>query len=148
MEKCRAVTADRPVGERVCGFSEVTQGMGERTAVDEAGRCLGCDLRFRIAPPFLPPEKYLAFSRENVLAAPDLEGVYVLYDEKKEIYKICGVENIREALSTELLEASAARYFDCEEDPMFTGKERQLTQQYMKKTGRMPPGNAELDDLF
>ncbi|MCJ7594941.1 MAG: hypothetical protein MUO52_09260, partial [Desulfobacterales bacterium] len=64
------------------------------------------------------------------------------------IYKICGVENLREDLLEELDNSTAARYFDVEEDPMFTGRERQLTQQYMKQTGKMPPGNSELDDLF
>jgi len=117
-------------------------------AAAEALRCLRCDLRFRIKQPVFPPERWQAFSEQNVQGMKEIEGVYILFDENKEIYKICGVENVREALLEELKSSPAARFFDYEEDPMFTGRERQLTQQYMKKTGKMPPGNSELDDLF
>lgn len=72
----------------------------------------------------------------------------MLYGEKKEIYKIIGVENIHQALLEEYQNGSTARYFYYEEDPMFTSRERQLIQQYMKKYGKMPPGNDELEDLF
>jgi len=65
-----------------------------------------------------------------------------------QIPEVSGVENIRQALLDEYGAADVAQYFTYEEDPMFTGKERQLTQQYMKQYSKMPPGNAELDDLF
>jgi len=41
-----------------------------------------------------------------------------------------------------------ALYFYYEEDPMYTSRERQLIQQYIKKHGGMPPGHDEFDDLF
>lgn len=117
-------------------------------AIAEASRCLGCDLRFQIKQIVLPPERWLNLTEENIQGIPEEEGVYVLYDEQKELYKVNGVENIRQALLEEHGNVSVARYFSYEEDPMFTAKERQLVQQYMKKFGKMPPGNAELDDLF
>lgn len=137
-----------PVTERVTNFKEVCQGFEGHVAVTEAGRCLGCDLRFYIESVTLPPERWFALTEEAVQDIPEKEGVYVLYDEEKEIYKISGVENIREALLEECDMGSPAKYFVYEEDPMFTAKERQLVQQYMKKAGSMPPGHDELDDLF
>jgi hypothetical protein len=125
------------------------QEVSNDQAVAEAGRCLRCDLRFEIEPPFLPPEKWLSFDEETVNAVPELEGVYTLYDENKEIYNIVGVINLREGLQEELeMGSDAVKYFIYEEDPMYTGKERQLVQVYMKQHGSMPPGADDLDDLF
>ncbi|EFK08285.1 bidirectional hydrogenase complex protein HoxU family protein [delta proteobacterium NaphS2] len=113
-----------------------------------SGKRKKSSLRLKIKPPILPPEQHLALTEGNLENVPEGEGIYILFDEAKEIYKISGVENIREALLEEMDAGSPAAFFNYEEDPMFTGKERQLTQQYMKKHGEMPPGNSELDDLF
>ena len=99
-------------------------------------------------PAVLPPERWLVFCGENVEKVPEKEGVYVLYDEQKEIFQISGVENIRRELHEELEKGGVDRFFSYEEDEMYTGRERQLIQQYMKKHGKMPPGNDDLDDLF
>jgi len=148
MDGSRAVMPRVPVDERLSAFSEVDLGFNEAVAVREAGRCLECDLRFKIKPPVLPPESMMALTKEVVANISEAEGVYILFDKEKAVYKISGVENIREALLEEIRGGSSAAYFDYEEDQMFTGKERQLTQQYMKQHGEMPPGNSELDDLF
>lgn len=118
-------------------------------AVAEADRCLRCDLRFLIKPAALPPEQWLSFDEETIATVPELEGVYTLYDENKEIYNIIGVINLREGLQEELeMGSDAVKYFVYEEDPMYTGKERQLVQVYMKQHGGMPPGADDMDDLF
>lgn len=117
-------------------------------AIAEAGRCLRCDLRFQLESSILPPEQWLSFDEETIATVPELEGVYVLYDENKEIYNIVGVINLRDGLQGELDMGSDAKYFTYEEDPMYTGKERQLVQVYMKQHGSMPPGADDLDDLF
>jgi hypothetical protein len=96
----------------------------------------------------MPPEQWLTFDEETINAVPELEGVYVLYDENKEIYNIVGVINLREGLQEEYDMGRDIKYFIYEEDPMYTGKERQLVQVYMKQHGKMPPGSDELDDLF
>ena len=120
----------------------------DEQAIAEAKRCLGCDLRFQIAPIISPPETWLVLEDKNIQGLPETEGVFVLYDEAKEIHQISGVENIRSAVTGEFEKAGAARYFSFEEDEMFNSRERQLIQQYMKKHGKMPPGNDEEDDLF
>lgn len=137
-----------PVEERLRSFENVELPLSSEQAIAEASRCLKCDLRFKITPPIMPPELLFVLTEENLQGLPEGEGVYVLYDEKKEVYKIVGVEKIRQALVEEYGNRSKARYFYYEEDPMFTSKERQLVQQYMKKHGSMPPGNDELEDLF
>ena len=117
-------------------------------ATAEACRCLRCDLRFLIKAPVMPPEQWLAFDEATINTVPELEGVYVLYDENKEIYNIVGVINLREGLMEEYEAGRDVKYFVFELDPMYTGKERQLVQQYMKQHGKMPPGADDLDDLF
>jgi NADPH-dependent glutamate synthase beta subunit-like oxidoreductase len=134
--------------ERISNFSEVCLGLDKDAAVAEAKRCLGCDLRFYIAPPVMPPEAWLPFDEETIAAVPELEGVYILYDENKEIYNIVGVINLRDGLQEEFDMGNDVKYFTYELDPMYTGKERQLVQVYMKQHGSMPPGADDLDDLF
>ncbi len=56
--------------------------------------------------------------------------------------------SLRDGLQDELDMGSDAKYFTYEQDPMYTGKERQLVQVYMKQHGSMPPGADDLDDLF
>lgn len=137
-----------PIQERDGNFNEVCPGLDKDTAMAEAKRCLRCDLRFSIASPSMPPEQWLLFDQETIDTVPELEGVFTLYDENKEIYNIIGVINLREGLQEELDMDRDAKYFIYEEDPMYTGKERQLVQVYMKQHGGMPPGADDMDDLF
>jgi len=134
--------------ERISGFSEVSLGLDGKGSIAEAGRCLGCDLRLKIKPAILPQESWLVLSEESVPGLPEEEGIYILYDEEKEIYQITGVENIREGIMEECENGGDARYYSYEVDQMFTSRERQLLQQYLKKHGDFPPGNREEDDLF
>lgn len=148
MDRGRALIPVLDVKERISSFSEVSLGLNAQAAMIEAGRCLGCDLRFQIEPVVLPPERWLALTEENIQHLPEAEGVYVLYDEQKVVYQITGVENLRQAMMEEFEKGGMATYFSYEEDEMFTAKERQLMQQYMKKHGKMPPGNDIMDELF
>ena len=43
--------------ERLTGFTEVELGYPEATAIEEAKRCLQCELRLRLSSPILPPVK-------------------------------------------------------------------------------------------
>ena len=43
--------------KRVRDFSEVEQGLDEKTVIEEAGRCLRCQLRLKISKAPLPPKK-------------------------------------------------------------------------------------------
>ncbi|MFQ5827276.1 MAG: BzdV protein, partial [Dehalococcoidia bacterium] len=132
------------------GFAEVELGFDEELAVEEARRCLRCELRLQISPVVLPPEKWLEFTPENVSAVPEIEGVFQLLDEEKNIIFIAGRANMRQGLEEQLAATepplSTARYFGYEENPMYTARESELIQQFLQEHGRMPEGNEE--DLF
>ena len=137
-----------PVEQRLTGFADVELGFAEEAAVEEAKRCLRCDLRLQISPMPLPPEKWLVFSPDTVSTIPDTEGVYQLLDEQKAIIYIAGTPNLRQSLEEHLSGTepctSKTRYFSYEEDSMYTMKESELMQQFLQQHGRMPEGNEEL----
>ena len=128
----------------------VETGYDASDAILEAERCLRCDLRLHIVPMPLPPEAWIEMNEEGVNSVPEIDGVYQLLDEEKVIYAIKGVSNLREALNEVLETTEKARFFIYDEDPMFSKRETELIQEYLKINGRMPPeeGEDDLDDLF
>jgi len=134
--------------QRRLSFDRVELGYGREEAVYEAGRCLKCDLRLTIRSPPSPPEKWLEFSEANVAKVPEIDGVFQLFDEKREVIKIAGAANMRALLKEQLASNKKAKYFVFEEDKMYTKRETELLQQYMQKYGKMPGGGDELDELF
>jgi len=137
-----------PVEQRLTGFAEVELGFDEATAVEEAKRCLRCDLRLQISPVTLPPEKWLEFSPQNVSAVPETEGVYQLLDGQKTVIYIAGTPNLRQSLEEHLSSTepciSKTGYFWYEQDSLYTMKESELIQQFLQQHARMPEGNEEL----
>jgi NADPH-dependent glutamate synthase beta subunit-like oxidoreductase len=138
------------VKEAVSCFSLVESGYGVDDARREAERCLRCDLRLLIKSAPSPPEAWFPLTDESVAAVPESEGVYQLLDEAKEVYAIKGVQNLREALSEIVQTSAKAKYFLFDVDPMYSKRESELIQEYLKIHGCMPPGEGEddLDDLF
>ena len=147
-EKSRVPIPYLPVERRLQDFSTVELGFDEEKAVEEAKRCLRCDLRLEISPVVLPPEKWLEFNSDNVSMVPETSGVYQLLDKKKIIIYIAGAPNLRQALEEKLKEVEKARYFRYEEHPMYTMRESELIQRFLKEHGRMPELNEEMYDLF
>ncbi len=145
-EKQRVSMPTIPLSDRSKSFDEVELGYSEEMAVEEANRCLNCDLRLLISPVEFPPEKWLELSIENIQDIPECEGAVQLLDENKQIILIKGTPNLRQILKEQLKSVVNARYFGIEEDPMYTKKESELLQQYMQQFGKMPEGNEELDD--
>ncbi|MCK5547497.1 MAG: BzdV protein, partial [Thermoplasmata archaeon] len=95
-----------------------------------------------------PPEKWLAFTEENLKDVPQAEGVFHLLDEDKKAIFIAGREDIKAGLEEQLKTNEKAKYFAYEEDKMFTKRESELLQQHLQKHGKLPEMNDELDDLF
>jgi len=135
-----------PLTDRITSFSEIELGLDEKIAMEEANRCLKCDLRLEISSIILPPEKWLILTHELIQNTPATEGAFQLLDEAKQIIFIQGTPNLRQALEEQLNINEKARYFGYKEDPMYTKKESELLQQYMQKFGRMPEGNEDIDD--
>jgi len=139
-----------PVEKRRGNFSEVELGFDEKTALAEAKRCLRCDLRLQIAMPVLPPERWLKFEAANLTVAPETEGVFQLLDENKMVIYIKGAISLRKELEEQLASGNKkAKYFVFEEAKMFTMRESELLQQFMKKYGKLPEQNVGLEeDLY
>ncbi len=134
--------------EERAGFGQIELGYDESSAMEEAKRCLRCDLRLTLGCNPLPPEKWLELTEENIAAVPDSEGVFQLLDESKMIIYISGVMNMQGALNEQLQTRENAKFFLWEEDKMYTKRESELIQQFLQVHGKLPEGNDELDDLF
>jgi len=147
-EKDRIQMPCLPIKQRRTNFSLVELGFNEEKAIEEAKRCLRCDLRLRISQVKLPPEGWLEFNATNVGSIPDNSGVYQLLDDKKIIIYVAGVPNLRQALEEKLKKVEKARYFGYEEHPMYSMRESELFQKFLKEHGRMPELNEDVYDLF
>jgi len=138
------------ISDAVVCFDLVEKGYSKDDAIKESERCLRCDLRLLICPAPDPPESWFELTQENVDAVPETEGVYQLLDEEKKVYAIKGIDNLREGLAEVLETTEKCKFFLFDEDPMFSKRESELIQDYLKEFGQMPPGEGEddLDDLF
>ena len=132
--------------ERQSSFNEIELGFDESLALEDANRCLRCDLRFEISPVVFPPQKWLELTSENIQNVPETEGAIQVLNENQEIILIQGTPNLRLALEEQLSTNSKACYFNYDEDPMYTKRESELLQQFMQEFGRFPEGNEDLDD--
>ncbi len=131
-------------------FALLETGYDPEAARREADRCLRCDLKLLIPPVPAPPEPWLELTGENAARVPQSEGVYQLLGADKVVYAIKGVNDLRGALSEIAATSTKARFFLFDVDPMFSKRESELIQQYLREHGCMPPGEGEddLDDLF
>ncbi|MHA1994966.1 MAG: FAD-dependent oxidoreductase [Candidatus Hodarchaeales archaeon] len=148
-DKKRVIMPSLPISDRLKGYDEIELGYNEEMAVEEAERCLECDLRLQISSVTFPPEKWIKLLKENLVTVPESEGAFHLFDENKQIILIQGTQNLQSALEEQLISNPKASFFSYEEDPMYTKKESELLQEFMLEFGRMPEGNDDLqDDLF
>ena len=95
----------------------------------------------------LTKEKLLG-SAENVALVPEKAGVYILYNEERNVIEIKGTSNLRQMLGEKLTTNNKIKFFKFEEDPMYSKRESELLQKHMQQHGEMPSGGDELDDLF
>jgi len=144
----REPMATLSLDERLQSFGPIQLGYKEDEARKEAQRCLKCDLRFRLSSVILPPEKWLEFSSEAVSQVPESDGAFQLLDQEKNVIYIAGTPNLRQSLQEQLSSRPEARYFNYEEDPLYTKKESELIQRFLQRHGHLPPGNEEIEDLF
>jgi NADPH-dependent glutamate synthase beta subunit-like oxidoreductase/Pyruvate/2-oxoacid:ferredoxin oxidoreductase delta subunit len=145
-DKSRVTMPLLSLEQRQNSFDEIELGFNEKLALEEANRCLKCDLRFEISSVALPPQKWLDLTTENIQNVPEIEGVIQVLNENQEIILIQGTQNMHLAIEEQLNSNPQACYFDYDEDPMFTKRESELLQQFMQEFGRFPEGNEDLDD--
>jgi hypothetical protein len=127
------------------GFEEVEQGYTDVHALQEAKRCLQCDLRLDMGCNPLPPKRLLPFSEESISGVPEEEGVFHLYDEERSVLAIKGTANLRQELLAALEDYETGAWFEFELDKMYSKRESEWIQKYVREHGRMP-GPADLDD--
>lgn len=146
----RIATPRLSASKAAASFDLVETGYTAAAAVQEACRCLRCDLRLLIRSNPPPPEAWLALTVENVTNALAVPGVYQLLDEDKVVYAIKGVDDIKQELSEIVETSNKAKYFLFDHDPMYSKRESELIQEYLQQHGRMPVGEGDddLDDLF
>ncbi len=138
-----------PPPPQLAGQGKSEPPLSVEAAIEEAKRCLRCNLRALMSAVVFPPEKWLAFNAENVALVPDVAGVYQLLDADKKVFVIKGVMNLRQDLEEQLGKNEKARYFLYEEDEMYTKRESELLQRYLQQYGQLPSGGMdELEDLF
>jgi NADPH-dependent glutamate synthase beta subunit-like oxidoreductase len=136
---------------RIENFEMVENCYNENQAQEEALRCLRCDLRLQILPVTFPPDMWMELNSDNIAEVPEVEGVYQLRNEDKEIIVIKGSRNLQADLQNKLNSETKAKYFWFEPDPMYTKRESELIQQFLQQFGKMPEGDGggdDLDDLF
>lgn len=144
--KKRVQTPLLPIEKRWANFSPVELGYDEKMACEEANRCLRCDLRLKIRQAPQPPGKWLQFIEENLKLVPETEGVYQLLNDKKEVIYIKGTANLKKELEQQFATNKKAKYFTYEEAKMYTMRESELLQQHIKRHGKMPEQNIEIEE--
>jgi len=145
----RAEMPTLPIERRRGNFGEVELGFDEKAAMEEAKRCLRCDLRLLIRQQTFPPEKWIKFETAMISKIPASEGVVQLLDENKKVIYIKGAMNMRKELEEQVATNKEAKYFLYEEAKMFTMRESELLQQFLKKHGKLPEQNVGLEeDLY
>ncbi len=152
LDRSRSAAGCLELQRRLLGLDQlVEQGYSEEQARFEALRCLRCDIRVKLGRVPLPPQGQQQFeplTPEVLGSIPTAEGIYRIYDEKRELVALKGVPNLREGLR-EQLASSVGKFFAYEEEAMYTQRESELLQQYLQKHGQLPGGALdELDDLF
>lgn len=139
---------ERDAASRKLGFEEIALGFTDAQAVQEARRCLQCDLRLHLRCNPAASVKALPFDAEHIGQIPESEGVFQLLDRVHQVLSIKGTANLRQELLAARSSNSKAAWFKFEEDPMYTKRESELLQRYLQQHGEMPTGGNELDDLF
>ena len=133
---------------RLKSFQEIEIPLEKNKGIGEARRCFQCDLCLYLSNIPIPPVEIIDFSIENIKLIPDEAGVFTLFDKNKNIIEIKGTSNLRKTLEEKFDSNDKIKFFKYEEDQMYSKRESELLQQYIKKHGEMPTGGDELDDLF
>lgn len=102
----------------------------------------------QLAPVILPPEEDFEATEENIGTAPEANGVYELLDEKRKVIFIRGTDNIRKDLREKLQSVKNARFFRYEEHGMYTMRESEKLERFLKTYGTLPEVNNEIADLY
>jgi formate dehydrogenase (NADP+) beta subunit len=144
----RVRVAERDVALRKLGFEETALGLTDDQAVQEARRCLQCDLRLHMRCNPSPPAMAPPFDAEHIGQIPETEGLFQLLDGERQVLAIKGTANLRQELLAAIDAKSKAAWFEFEEAKLYSKRESELLQRYLQQHGEMPVGGDESDDLL
>lgn len=93
-------------------------------------------------------KEWSQFNAQQVSAVPETDGVYELGADENKIIYIGGSLNLRQSLEEHLKGdedwAKKARLFRYEENFMYTTRQSELIQAFIRLNKRLPEGNAEI----
>jgi NADPH-dependent glutamate synthase beta subunit-like oxidoreductase len=145
----RVAVPELDIATRVQGFREIVGRYSDGQAMQEAKRCLQCDLRLQIGCNPAPLQAWRPFDEAHINALPKSEGVYRLLDAEHHVLVIKGTANLRRDLLLALEENPQAARFEFEENKMYSQRESERIQQYVREHGEMPGSGADgLEDLY
>ncbi len=104
--------------------------------------------KLNLASVVLPPENNNEFTEENIEKVPEVSGVYQLINENNTVICIRGASNVRMELHEQLKSVEKARFFRYEEHGMYTMRETEMLEKYLKQHGTLPEVNDEISDLY
>jgi predicted molibdopterin-dependent oxidoreductase YjgC len=96
----------------------------------------------------LPPENRIEITEENIEKVPKVSGVCQLIDENNTVILIRGASNMRMDLREQLKSVEKARFFRYEEHGMYTMRETEMLEKFLKQHGTLPEVNDEIADLY
>jgi hypothetical protein len=93
-------------------------------------------------------EYLLKSDKKNIETVPEAPGIFRLFNDKKNIICINGTPNLKQELTEKLGSVPKAVYFNFEKNQMYSMRENELLQRYMKEHGSLPEINNELEELL
>lgn len=134
--------------ESGCAFCGGCVAVCPAGAMAEKGVAWKKKAELKLAKVTLPPEDMCELSGETVAKIPETSGVFILYNSVREIMYICGTSNLRRELKERYASLESAKFFSYEEYGMYSMRENELLQKFLKKHGRLPEVNDEIADLY
>lgn len=104
--------------------------------------------KLNFSPIMFPPENRIEFTEDNIEKVPEENGVYQLIDENNTVILIRGASNMRVDLKEQLRSVGKARFFRYEEHGMYTMRETEMLEKFLKQHGSLPEVNDEIADLY
>jgi predicted molibdopterin-dependent oxidoreductase YjgC len=134
--------------ESGCAFCGGCVSVCPAGAMAEKGVTWKKKAELKLAKVTLPPENMNELIDDYIEKVPETSGVFILYNEFKETILICGTSSLQKDLKEKYASLDNAKFFSFEEYGMYSMRENELLQKFLKKYERLPEVNDEIADLY